>query len=620
MTKISLLPESIYKRIAAGEVIINPAAAVKELVENAIDAGATAVTVEILEGGRDFIRVTDNGTGMSVEDLRMSVKKHATSKISAFEDVYALESLGFRGEALASIAEVAHLTISTREHSTSIGWELTVRGGSEPEIEEKGLPSGTTVRVDDLFYNVPARRKFLKSAAKEGAAVSETVKRLILSRPGIAFKYLRNGRVAYQTPGDGDLRTAAAVIYGSDMLPHMQDVSYKSSHSSIHGIISKPTYIFKTPQRLEFFLNGRYVQSKRLQKALIQGYKGSILTGHYPAGILFIDTDPTTVDFNIHPAKLEVLLFQEEDILGDVTTAVSQAVLKEIEPPQLTADMLLTPDKEPQYDAPRRQADFFQTVRSRDLQPHVQEPQADAIQETLPENGEEPAADTPDETEDAYTAEPFADTFRQVTAPEEPVEGPVPDIRRITDYRIIGTAFSTYILCEVGDVIYMIDQHAAQERLTYDNILSWVEKGRRYGQLLLEPVIKTFREEDYALLVKFHDLLKSLGLDFEPFGDLTLRFVSFPLQILMTNTDIFLDSITEELRSYGDDAVVCRDRLITQACRYSVKAGTDLTEPEIAHLVTKLTEMDSIPHCPHGRPIAVALKRAELEKGFRRRV
>lgn len=613
MSKITLLPENIYKRIAAGEVITSPAAAVKELVENAIDAGATAITVEILEGGRDFIRVTDNGSGMTAEDLQMAIRKHATSKISSFEDVYALESLGFRGEALASIAEVAHLTISSRERGSECGAELTVRGGGEPDIREIGLPEGTTVRVDDLFCNMPARRKFLKSASKEGAAVTDTVKRLILSRPTVAFKYLRNGRVVYQTPGDGDLRRAAAVIYGSDILKNMVDVSYKSTHAAIRGLISRPTYIFRTAQRMEFFLNGRYIQSKRLQKALIQGYKGSILTGHHPAGILFIETDPTTVDFNIHPAKLEVLLFQEEDILKDIAQAVSEAALQEVAPPPvaISAPPAASGNPRDDFDTPRRQTDFFQTVSSAELRSRGGEDKSPQ---------EKAGAPGADDKTDSYIPEPFSQEFEPSSSENVSGETAPADIRTLTQYRVIGTAFSTYILCETADNIYIIDQHAAQERLTYENLLSWVENGHHAGQMLLRPVIRKFSADDYTLLMRYRDFLDGLGLDFEPFGELSLRFISFPLQILSTDTDMFLDEIVEELRMHGTDAVVARDRLITQSCRHSVKAGTDLTEKEIGRIVTELTTMEAIPHCPHGRPIAVALTRSELEKGFRRRV
>lgn len=647
MTSISRLPESIYKRIAAGEVIVSPAAAAKELIENALDAGATAITIETVEGGRDLIRVTDNGCGMSPEDLAMSIEKHATSKITSFEEVYALSSLGFRGEALASIAEVSRLTISTRERGAPAGAELSISGGGEPVVTEAGLPEGTTVRVDDLFYNVPARRKFLKTAAREGAAVSDVVKRLILSRPDVAFKYIRNHHVAYQTSGSGDLRQAAAIVYGPDTMRHMVDVSYQGRHARVQGIVSKPTYVFKNAQRLEFFLNGRYIQSKTLQKAVQQGYQGSILHGHYPACVLNIETDPATVDINIHPAKLAVLLFQEDDIVRDVANAVSKAALENVEPPRLSP----AGPQEPFPDQPQRQQNFWTTVprgmslaeaakaaeqgtlrasqppqaagpgRSESDTPKAcRQPQPASESGKLPEaeQGSRPPQPEPPE-EDAYEPEPFADELDR-TEPEPEREAEVADVRTLTEYRVIGTAFSTYILCEAGDVIYVIDQHAAQERLTYERLLEAARSGEKYAQQLLLPVVKSFSAADQDLLTEHQALLETLGISFEPFGEMMLRFLSFPVEVAGADTDRFLDSLLEELRMHGTDAVALRDHIITQACRHSVKAGTDLNEKEIARLVHELTTLEAIPHCPHGRPIATALTKGDLEKGFKRRV
>lgn len=620
MATIVRLPESTYKRIAAGEVIVNPAAAVKELVENALDAGASAITVETVEGGRDLIRVTDNGSGMSPEDLALATEKHATSKIASFDEVYALQTLGFRGEALSSIAEVAHLTISTREKGSPQGAELQVAGGGEPVIREAGLPEGTTVRVDDLFYNIPARRKFLKSAAREGAAVTDVVKRLILSRPDVAFKYIRNHHVAYQTPGGAALRQVAAIIYGPDALRNMVDVSYEGRHARVTGLVSKPTYVFKGTQRLEFFLNGRSVVSKSLQDAVRQGYQGSILHGHHPACVLNIETDPAAIDINIHPAKLSALLFQEEDVVRDVATAVSEAALKNIAPPTVAPSSVReepAPVQEQiQYDRPAPTPNFWMTVPRGT-------PLSDAISgvRSAPEEADGEAAPPPvpaaADAADEYEAEPFSPIPE---APEPEPESDVPDLRTLTDYRIIGTAFSTYILCEAADAIYLIDQHAAQERLTYESILAWTEADEKYGQLLLIPVVRTFSAAEYDLLLEHREMLSALGLDFEPFGSLTLRFLSFPVQVASADTERFLDALLEELRTYGSDAVVARDRIITQACRHSVKAGTDLTEREVARLVHEIVTAETIPHCPHGRPIAVVLKRSDLEKGFKRRV
>ena len=489
-----------------------------------------------MEGGRDLIRVTDNGCGMDREDLAICIEKHTTSKISTFDEVYALTSLGFRGEALASIAEVARLSIASRQKGAEAGAELTVAGGSEPVITEAGLPEGTTVRVDDLFFNVPARRKFLKSAAREAAQVSDTVKRLILSRPDVAFKYIRNHHVAYQTPGAGTLRQVAAIIYGAETLQQMIDISYQGSHAQVSGLISQPTYVFKSAQRQDFFLNGRYIQSKALQKAVMQGYQGSILHGHHPACILNIETDPAAVDINIHPAKLSALLFQEEDVVRDVAAAVTAGALKEIRPPQIVPEPAAD-----DADRPQRQQNFWITVpRGSTLtETEKKAAQADEPPGVPPVDGTAMTRKLPETLEeDVYAAPDF------VLPPAPPAgseSAPAEDIRKLSEYRIVGTVFSTYILCETGDTVYLIDQHAAQERLTYDRILSWVKQGERYGQLLLFPVVKKFAAADHDLLLEHRELLDSLGISFEPFGELSLRFVSFPVQV--ASTDLRCNSI-----------------------------------------------------------------------------
>lgn len=628
MPRIAKLSQEVYNRIAAGEVITSPAAVVKELVENSLDAGAAAVTVEIQEGGRDLIRVSDNGCGMGREDLALSIEKHATSKIDSFDDLYALSSLGFRGEALASIAEVSKLSIASREKDAQSGNELHAESG-KVDIREAGLPEGTSIKVEDIFFNIPARRKHMRSAAKEGAAVTETVKRLILSRPQIAFKYIRNGHIVYQTPGDGDLKKAAAVIYGPDILRSVVEVEYAGSAAAVRGIVSKPTYIFKTASRIELFLNGRYIQSKELVRAVESGYKGSILHGHHPQAILHIDVDPATVDINIHPSKISALLFSEEDVMRDVSRAVSDAVLHEVEPPALPLQSRGPDSEDVDMDA-LRQPGFWQVVPpGTTLQQAAaaagQNRQGKKPEPLRPQKAPEAPVHAPIQStdlskEDTYAAEPFTQEFESVApAPhEDPVQEHAADIRSLKSYRILGTAFSTYIFCEAGEYLYVIDQHAAQERLTYEQLLKNAEGGQTYTQLLLIPIVRTFSADEYALLTEYSDLLGTLGISFEPFGELTLRFFGFPVE--MDNVDRFLDSLLNELRTYGKEAVVAREKIISSACRHSVKAGADLTKEEIERLLEEITSMSAIPHCPHGRPIAVTISRKDLEKGFKRQV
>lgn len=641
MSSILQLPEAVYARIAAGEVIVNPAAAVKELLENAIDAGATGITVEIEDGGRSLIRVTDNGSGIAEDELPMAVKRHATSKIRAFDDLYSLTSLGFRGEALASMAEVSRFTLSSRKAGTDSGARLTVDGGSPPRIEPAGLPEGTTVRVEDLFYNVPARRKFLKTAAREGTLISETVRRAILSRPDVAFKYVRNGRVAYQSSGNGKLRDAIAGVYGPDSLRELQDVQWSADGTEISGCVSRPSYIFRSAQRIDFFVNGRYIQSKTLQKALMSGYGESLLRGHYPLAVLALRVSPELLDINVHPAKLTAMFYDEDVLLGQVTRAVSQAVSGSTGAPYVPIQSPeLREGREPKSAAPA--PEFWVTVPRKSPPQQgplpAASPQVESDRSSTPllQKKESPtgpgeeqtsflsgSAAAPQMEEKDGTARGRADTFaRMVEAPDEEPQSEEEemDVRSVQSSRILGSAFATYIVCEANGRLFFVDQHAARERLTYESMVAWAKNGEKHAQMLLIPLVRTFPAPEFAVLTENAQLLEQLGLTFEEFGEMTLRFFSLPVQMGADDVDAFLVDVVEELRTHPNDPIIARDHLIASACRHSVKGGTEITEEEMKSLLREISQMQSIPFCPHGRPIAVEITREQLERGFRRRV
>lgn len=638
---IERLPEAVYNRIAAGEVIVSPAAVAKELMENAADAGATFVTVEIADGGKELIRVTDNGCGISERQLPLAVEKHATSKIHSFEDVYNLSSLGFRGEALASMAEVSRMTIASRVPGSDSGARLTITGGSDMRVEPAGLPEGTTVRVEDLFFNIPARRKFLKAASREGAQVSETVRRMILGRPDIGFKYIRNGKLVYNAPGDGSLRSAAASVYGSSVEPELLDLACDGVACRVHGVAGRPTHIFKNAQRIDFYVNGRYVQSKALQTAFVKAYGESLLHSHYPMGVIHLSVPPHEMDINVHPGKLTVMLFREEEILADIMEAVRSVVAAATEAPFVDMRQSRTAlDSVPVgASAPGRVEDFWQKVprtgmRMETVSERVPasktSPDPEAVQRgkkvpSAPQG--EPTAEKPvsicacqtgDSELGASDIADFAALLAESSEPDGDSER-LQDVRQNRNMRILGTTFSSYVLCESEGRLFFIDQHAARERLTYEEILEHVRTEDSESQLLLIPVVRTFPEPEYSLLVQNKDLLGDMGVSFEPFGELTLRFFSFPVQMDPSEVDRFLAETAEELRTRPDDPVVARERLIASACRHSVKAGTELTDGEIRRLVEEICDMQYIPFCPHGRPIAVEITKSQLEKSFRRR-
>lgn len=636
MSTIQQLPESVYARIAAGEVIVNPAAAAKELIENAMDAGATGITIEVADGGRSMIRVTDNGEGIPENELPAAVERHATSKIRTFEDLYSLQSMGFRGEALSSMAEVSRFTLSSRQHGAEMGARLTVAGGSTPQVEAVGIPEGTTVRVEDLFYNIPARRKFMKSGPREGTLVSEAVRRALLSRPDIAFKYIRNGRIAYQTSGDGDLRAALSSVYGPEILRELIDVHLDFEGGTVSGCITRPSYVVKSAQRIDFFVNGRYIQSKPLQKALIRGYGESLLHGHYPAAAIHLKLRPDMLDVNVHPAKLTALFYDEDQVVSHVLSAVQSAAGQSTGAPYValrsseeaaerhgrdTTDASHAgPNPDFWVTVPRRSGaeEEFRTSSERKREassiPEVKASPApiqgsSSTAASLPHSDEAPRSNL-----DAFTQ--LIETRTDI--PPEPEEEQ--DVRSMHSSRVVGSVFSTYLICEAEGRLFFIDQHAARERLTYESLLEWTRTGKKYAQMLLIPVVRTFTAPEFAALMENQQLLEELGLTFEEFGELTLRFFSLPVQMGSQDVDQFLADVVDELGSHPEDPVLARERLISSACRHSVKGGTELTQAEMQTLVKEITQMESIPFCPHGRPIAVEVTREQLEKGFRRRV
>lgn len=650
MPSIQQLPEAVYARIAAGEVIVRPAAAVKELIENAIDAGATGISVEITDGGKELIRVTDNGSGISSADLPLAVARHATSKISTFDDLYRLRSLGFRGEALSSMAEVSRFSIATRVKGEELGSRLTMAGGDRPAIEPAGVPEGTTVRVEDLFYNVPARRKFLKTGGREGALVSEVVRRAILSSPHIAFKFIRNGKVVYQSPGTGDVGVAASSVYGPDVQREFMPIQWEESGCVVSGQISRPTYIFKSAQRIDFFVNGRYIQSKSLQHALMRGYGESMLHGHYPCAVINVQIDPGMIDINVHPAKLNAVFYDEELVESAVANAVRNILGTGNGAPHITLSDNRSDSKSSELDKSSHRAatpdpDFWITVpRASSVDsncPAMSAASGDAATpgstKGEPENGRihplqsEARAQTMDDrpipslqkasdTVQPSNADAFAALVQSTSELQAEDEEPTVDVRTLQEINVLGSAFATYIIVESDGRLFFIDQHAARERLTYERLLAWTKHGERYGQMMLIPVVRTFLANEFAVLQDHADLLGKLGLSFEEFGELTLRFFSFPLEMRSSDIDAFLSDVIAELKDHPDDPVLARDRLIVSACRHSVKSGTTLTDEEMRSLVHEITDMDAIPFCPHGRPIAVEITREQLEKGFRRRV
>ncbi len=607
--RIHVLNEAVYARIAAGEVVVNPAAVVKELMENSMDAGATSITVEIAQGGKELIRVTDNGSGIHPQDVPLAIEKHATSKISTVDDLGAIQTLGFRGEALSSMAAVSRLTIRTRTPDSAEGTVLAVSGERAPEIISAGLPEGTTVVVENLFYNIPARMKFLRNTARETTNVTSVVSKLIFANPHISIKYISNGKMIYHSPGNGALKDAVIAVYGKEIAPRVIEVSSPQGAIRVSGLISQPTQLYKSTHYLCFFLNGRYIQSKNIQAAILRGFGERLLRGHYPFAVLHINIPPDEADVNVHPNKLQVMFYEELALLEMIEHAVSGALDQNSRPPVLNIP----------EDAPKTEEPIYPEFRSAD---RLYRQPAKVSQNPSYILAKEPSFTKKEETPPVFQpSQDFETLIESVTqyrtVPED--QTVIEDVRRLNDYRIIGQIWNTYVLVECSETLYLIDQHAAHERINFERMKKNVAQGTPAAQSMLIPYVATLPPEEFALLEKHRDLLTELGFEYEEFGPFSFKFTALPVVSESGSAQRLIDDVLEELRNLRtSDLLLLRDTVIRASCRHSIKAGYQLSDAQIAELMQEITALEAIPNCPHGRPIAIALKKSDLQKGFKR--
>ncbi len=642
MNRIKLLSGEIASRIAAGEVVTSPASVVKELVENSIDAGATSITVEIENGGRDLIRVTDNGVGIHTEDVALAVEKHATSKISDFDDLDAIATLGFRGEALFSMAAVSRFTISTRTSDSISGTVMKVSGGANRSIMPAGLPEGTTVKVEQLFYNVPARQKFLVSSRNEAARVSAVVSRMILSHPELAIKYVNNGGVTYQSHGSGKLLDALITVYGNDIAGRVTELSYAAGDIEITGYISKPSSLYKKTNNITFILNGRCIGSKLLHDALVSGYGERLLRSHFPFAVVNIKLPPQSVDVNVHPNKTQVLFSDEAALHGALFAAVEKALSASPTPELKLAEPAVAAAREPIAEQ-ELSATEEQTVLEEKAQSAVKEQKSEVapskasvyeasyaqqdlsiekeslrrMAEPFGFDGEAKLADSSGGLVQTERFEQIMDDIITQAQHEPAVQTEIEDVRKLVDYTVIGQAFNTYLVVECGETLYFIDQHAAHERMNFEDMKRRAEGGMP-SQQLLTPYIKKFSQADFDLIADNAELLSQLGFELEEFGPLTYKFSALPTIVEQTGMDSLTDEVVSEIKSSKKNVVLARDRVIQAACKHSIKAGDALSDTQIAALLKDITSMNAIPNCPHGRPVAIAVTKSELQKGFMR--
>ena len=639
MAKIQLLNDEVIGKIAAGEVVERPAAAIKELVENSLDAGASAVTVEIRDGGISYFRVTDNGSGIASGDIRMAFERHATSKITRAQDLQAIATLGFRGEALASIVAVSRVTCTTRTRSDESGLKARNEGGQILSIEEAACPEGTTFVVRDLFFNTPVRLKFLKKPASEAALVSDLMMRLILSRPDVSFRYINQGKTLYHSAGDGKLESAVFSIYGSEMLRTMRPVEGCQGGVVIKGYVGIGESARGNRSHQSFYINGRYMKSNLLSTAVESACRERVMIGKFPTCVLHLTMPFDTVDVNVHPNKLEVR-FQNERGIYDAVEAIVRDALVERDALEKPAQLLLTPEKPPEKPV--------QVIKQSMAEPPVQ---AAAAPAAMPKPAPEirPKAPIPAVMPRVDAAPPVvsrtvmrdsgaAPVIRPVqqNRPEsvqtdkKPTVGlqmPVRDPEQVPSFlpdapkpmKLMGVAFNTFILVEYEDNLLMIDQHAVHERLLFDRMMKAYDQ-HEAGQELLVPMLVSVTRREQQLLSENRELLEGIGLTVEPFGEQQVSIRSIPMILGNPQARDFLRDILDQLEDErGTVSMEKRRSAILQlACKKAVKGGDTLSEAEIRDLVTRMIDQHVTPTCPHGRPLVISLSHQELDKRFKR--
>ena len=644
MPEIQILSPHLADLIAAGEVVERPASVVKELVENAFDAGARTVTVELRGGGATYLRVTDDGCGMAPEDAGIAFLRHATSKLHDEQGLEAIGTMGFRGEALAAISAVSHITLTTRQRGAAAGTHMTLDAGDIQDMYETGCPEGTTMIVRDLFFNTPARRKFLKSDRAEGAACAAAALRCALGRPDVSVRCIRDGEEVFFSPGDNKLDSCVYSLLGRDLAMSLLPCAGEADGVRVHGFISSPAAGRGSRAQQYFFCNGRWIRSAALQAALEQAYRNTLLVGRFPACVLYIELSCAAVDVNVHPAKTEVKFTHERAVFDAVYYGARAALEAEKAPVTTLPKTAAKPEPAPKADpfvpsapkaapaqrpsAPSAAAPTFAPARTYAPAAPAEEavafrsPTASAF--AAPRVTPPPVFPAPARTAPAAqpVPEPVVQGVQTALEPEPAEqETPSPLARAVPPEtppaRLIGEAMHTYILVEKGETLILIDKHAAHERINFDRLRQ--SPADIPSQTLLEPLPFTPDASDADVLQQYGDVLAELGFTLEPFGrnDYILRGV--PAQLDAADALPALEEICAQLRHGAQmDAQSVRDEVLkTVACKAAIKAGWQ-TEPEELLRLADAVCAGAVKYCPHGRPVAVTLTRRELDKLFKR--
>lgn len=674
MPQITLLNQETIDKIAAGEVVERPSSVVKELTENAIDAKATAVTVEIREGGTSFIRVTDNGCGIDREQVPLAFLRHSTSKIKSVEDLLCVKSLGFRGEALSSIAAVSQVELITKSGREMTGTRYVIEGSKELANEEIGAPDGTTFIVRNLFYNTPARKKFLKSAITEGNYISDLMERLALSHPDVSFKFISNGQTKMHTSGNSEEKDIVYHIYGRDITAAILPVQAQTALFSVKGFIGKPVISRGNRNFESYFVNGRYIKSALISKAVEEAYKGFLMQHQYPFCVLYFTIDTEKLDVNVHPTKMELRFSGGEELYRSLCQIVRDALSGRELIPEVPIEEKKAKTEEKRWEATKKAAcagapepfekHRMEAIRSRvaadspyerkypqreqqtlqapntEPEKKPRQPENLAVFEKLLHRTLEKNAGAKTETlpgRGNHEAEILRESgnYQSDSAAPEAKEAPEPlyEQQTLADrtvgfftkegakrHRIIGQLFETYWLVEYEDKLFLIDQHAAHEKVLYERTMAKVRENRFVSQNISPPVILTLNAQEQEALERFGEQIAAFGYELEPFGGKEFAVNAVPADFEAVDVrSMFLELLDDFTNISGRDAPeAILEKVASMSCKAAVKGNMHLTRPEAEALIDELLSLENPYHCPHGRPTVISMTKYEIEKKFKR--
>lgn len=655
MPQIALLSQETIDKIAAGEVIERPSSVVKELVENAIDAGSSAVTVEIKEGGISFIRISDNGCGIEREQIPLAFLRHSTSKIKSVEDLFTVTSLGFRGEALSSIAAVSQVELITKTNGDFTGSRYLIEGSKEVSLEEIGAPDGTTFIIRNLFYNTPARKKFLKSAQTEGTYIHELMQRMILSHPDVAFKFIMNNQVKLQSSGNGNIKDIIYHLYGRDITKALLPIAHESELFKVSGFIGKPMISRGNRGYELYFVNGRFIRSQILSKAIEDAFKPFLMQHQYPFTVLYFEIDSSLLDVNVHPTKMELRFSNQQELYREVQSILSAALVHRDIIPEVPVD---TPKKN-EMEVPKIEKvmpEPFEQKRLKEIRKAVRKDSPYEIKYpvsrpmgtgSVSSAAQEKLLDTiksmppEDMMEERIQKEPLPEQSKKETEKElakeayvlreEETYGAKPEgsyeqgsflkEEEMAKQKIIGQLFDTYWLVEYNDRLFIVDQHAAHEKVMYEKLKKQFEKKEFTSQAISPPIVITLSMREAEVLERFKEQFTKLGFEIEHFGGAEYSICGVPGNLYRLNTrDVLIDMLDELTDGISERATtdVILDKIASMSCKAAVKGSQRLSLPEMEQLMKDLMKLDNPYNCPHGRPTIIAMSKYEIEKKFKR--